>query len=104
MQIELLVGAASFALEEEDAWWLVHRIRETCVDDSRRPVDAEALLCLQLADVLCEDLDAGNSPEPIELGQSHANGLTEHVLAPGAVQEHEMQPLYAALLRFRGDS
>jgi hypothetical protein len=62
------------------------------------------LACLQLADVLAEDLERGESPEPIELGHSHAQGLTEHVLALGAAQQHEMQSLYGALLRFRGDT
>ena len=101
MQIELLVGAAGLSLDEEEAWWLVHRIRETCVDDSHRPLDAEALACLQLADVLADDLERGESPEPVELGRAHALGLTEHVLSQSAVQEHGIAALYGALLRLR---
>ncbi len=104
MQLELLIGASPFALSEEDAWWLTHRIRETCVDVSRRPLDTDAMACLQLADVLADDLERGDSPEPIELGHSHARGLTEHVLGLGAAQEHELEAFYAALLRFRGNS
>jgi hypothetical protein len=34
-------------------------------------LDDDARACLQLADVLAEDVAAGTSPEPIELGMSH---------------------------------
>jgi hypothetical protein len=101
MQVTLLVGAASFSVEEEEAWWLVHRIRETCVHDSHRPRDASSVACLQLADVLADDLDASSSPEPIELGRTHAVGLTEHVLVPSVVEEHGIRALYEALIRLR---
>jgi hypothetical protein len=65
VELEVLIGAASFRLEEEEAWDLVHAIREKCVDADHRPLDADALRCLQFADVLAEDLDRGESPEPV---------------------------------------
>jgi hypothetical protein len=52
--------------------------------------------------VLAEDLHAGQHEEPIELGLSHAVGLTEYVLTAGAAAERDMDKLYEAVIRFRG--
>jgi hypothetical protein len=101
MEIELLVGASPYAIDRTQAQWLARRIRATCLDSSHRPLDAQARACLQLADVLAEDLTRGSSPEPVELGLSHARGLTAHVLGSGAAQEHDLVELYEALLRLR---
>jgi hypothetical protein len=57
---------------------------------------------LAVADVLAEDLNAGDHEEPIELGRSQAVGLTEYVLSRAAAAEHEMDALYNALILFRG--
>jgi hypothetical protein len=43
MKIVLLIGAMSYVLSEQDARWLEGRIRSTCVDDSHRPLDSDAL-------------------------------------------------------------
>jgi hypothetical protein len=102
VQIEFVIGGKRHLLGEADARWLEQRIRATCVDNSHRPVDADALPCLQLADLLSDDLEHG-STEPIELNPSHVRGLTEHVLGGDALHEHEMQALYVALLRFRAE-
>jgi hypothetical protein len=97
VEIVLLIGAQPYRLGEEDARWLEDRIRSTCVDDLGRAPDSDALACLHLA----EDL-AGEREEPIELGRSHAVGLTEYVLTPVAAAEHDIQALHDALIRFRG--
>jgi hypothetical protein len=67
------------------------------VDDLGRAPDAEAVACLQLAEEL-----VGEHDEPIELGRSHAVGLTEYVLGPVAAAEHDLGALRDALIRFRG--
>ena len=102
MEIVLFIGARPHRLADDEARWLEERIRSTCLDDLGRSPDADALACLGLADVLAEDLDAGEHPEPIELGRSHAIGLTEYVLTTGAAAEHGMEKFYDALVRFRG--
>ena len=103
MQIEFLIGWQRYVLSENDARWLEERIRATCVDSSHRPVDADALPCLQLADVLSDDLER-QATEPIELNPSHVRALTERVLAGGPEYDHEMQALNVALLRFRAEN
>ena len=103
MQIEFLIGGQHYALGENDARWLEERIRTTCVDSSHRPVDADALPCLQLADLLSDDLDR-QATEPIELSPSHVRGLTEHALAGSPEYDHEIQALNVALLRFRAEN
>ena len=102
MQIEFLIGGERHLLGEADVRWLEARIRATCIDQSHRPIDADALPCLQLADLLSDDLEHG-STEPIELDPAHVRGLTEHVLGGSAEHEHEIQALYVALLRFRAE-
>jgi hypothetical protein len=103
MQIELLIGGQHYALGENDARWLEERIRTTCVDSSHRPVDADAVPCLQLADLLSDDLEL-RATEPIELNASHVRGLTEHVLAESPEYDPEIQALKVALLRFRAEN
>ena len=103
MQIELLIGAQHYVLGENDARWLEERIRTTCVDGSHRPVDADAVPCLQLADLLSDDLEL-RATEPIELNASHVRGLTEHVLAESPEYDPEIQALKVALLRFRAEN
>ena len=103
VQIEFLIGGQHYVLGENDARWLEERIRITCVDSSHRPVDADALPCLQLADLLSDDLDR-QATEPIELNPSHVRALTQHVLAGSPEYDHEIQALNVALLRFRAEN
>ena len=103
MQIEFQIGGQRYILGENDARWLEERIRATCVDSSHRPVDADALGCLQLADLLSNDLEHG-ATEPIELDPSHVRCLTEHVLAESPEYDPETQALNVALLRFRAEN
>ena len=101
MPLELLVGSARFRLEEEEAWDLVHRIRARCVDDDHRPLNADALRCLQLADVLADNLESVDRPAPIGLDQAHARALTDHILTPSLMVTDELRALSDALVRFR---
>ena len=55
-------------------------MRQECADLHGQPHDENARACLQLADVLRKDLQRGSSPEPIELGRSHVQGLCEYVV------------------------
>ena len=103
VQIEFLIGEQRYVLGENDARWLEERIRITCVDESHRPIDADALPCLQLADLLSDDLESG-ATVPIELNPSHVRGLTEHVLAGSPEYDHEIQALNVALLRYRAEN
>jgi hypothetical protein len=80
LEIVLLIGAAEYPLTDGQARLLERTIRERCVNERQLPYDDEARACLQLADVLAEDLAAGVSPEPIELGFSHVEGLRAHVV------------------------
>jgi hypothetical protein len=83
----LLIGAAEFPLTNAEAIRLEQTIRRRCVDERRLPLDDDARACLQLADVLAEDLAAGYSPEPIELAISHVEGLREHVVEDEEAEE-----------------
>lgn len=80
MEITVLVGAAESRITGLQAVRLEHAIRRRCIDGHGRPWRDDARACLQLADVLAEDLAAGVSPEPIELGRSHVEGLCEYVI------------------------
>jgi hypothetical protein len=80
VEIVFLIGAAEYRVSGEDAHALEGVIRRDCVDLRGRPHDDNARACLQLADVIREDLERGSSPEPIELGMSHVEGLCEHVV------------------------
>ena len=103
MQIEFLIGGQRYVVGENDARWLEERIRSTCVDSSHRPVDADALPCLQLADLLSDDLERRET-ELIELDVSHVRGLTEHVLGGRTEYDDEIQAFHVALLRFRAEN
>jgi hypothetical protein len=76
----LLIGAAEYPLTNAQAVRLEEILRARCLDASGLPRDDEARACLQFADVLAEDLAAGQSPEPIELGASHVDGLRAYVV------------------------
>jgi hypothetical protein len=80
VEIVLLIGAAEYPLTPDEAARLEQAIRRRCVDERRLPRDDDARACLQLADILAEDLEAGTSPEPIELGINHVEGLREYVV------------------------
>jgi hypothetical protein len=99
----LLIGGLAFPLGADNAQWLEQRIRTTFVDASHRPREVDGVVCLQLADLLAEE-HPGHGLEPIELTLPQARGLTKHVLVPSVAQEHEMERLYDALLRFVGDN
>jgi hypothetical protein len=100
MELELLVGAASFYIDEEEAWDLVHAIREKCVDSDHRPLDNDALRSLQFADVLAEGLDRGASPEPVEVGLPQARVLAGYVLTPNVMRTAQLRLFFDALVRF----
>jgi hypothetical protein len=102
VEIVLLIGARPYTLAAAQAEWMDDRIRATCVDEIGRTQDPDAIACLQLAEVIHGDLEAGEHPEPIELGRSHAVGLTEYALTAGAAAEHDMRGFYDSLIRFRG--
>jgi hypothetical protein len=105
MAIVLLVGAAPYRLSEDAARWLEEMIRRLCVDEGGHALDLPARACLQLADVIKENLEQGSSPEPIELGRLQVEGLLAYVLRDFVVQgPEEMTELQYALRRFRGDS
>ena len=74
MEIVILIGARPYTLAAAQAEWLNDRIRATCVVEIGRTQDPDAIACLQLAEVIHEDLEAGEHREPIELGRSHAWG------------------------------
>ena len=96
----LLIGAATFRVDEEGAWDLVHAIREKCVDADHRPLDSDALRTLQLADLLAEDLDRGESPEPVEVGLPEARVLANYVLTPSVMRTEQLRTFFDALVRF----
>jgi hypothetical protein len=102
MEIDLVVDTETFPITEEDAWWVIHRTREMCIDGDHRPLDAAAMMCLQLADVMAEGLDqVDEATVSIVLDRAQAAGITEHVLGPDVMQSRGMSELYAALMRFR---
>jgi hypothetical protein len=98
LEIVLLIGADEYPLTTVEAARLERTIRRRCVDERRLPPDDEARACLKLADVLAEDLAACSSPEPIELGMSHVEGLREHVLDDD--DEQELAELRGAVERY----
>ena len=102
MEIVLLIGARPYTLTTAQAEWLDDRIRATCVDEIGRTQDPDAIACLQLAEVIRGDLKAGEHPQPIELGRSHAVGLTEYALTAVVAAEHGMDSFYDTLVLFRG--
>jgi hypothetical protein len=98
LAIVLLIGAAEYPLTKVQARSLQEAIRGRCLDERGLPLDDDARACLQLADVLSEDLAAGSSPEPIQLGVSHLDGLRAHVVADGA--EALLQDLMDVVRRY----
>jgi hypothetical protein len=100
VELVLLIGAAPFRLDEEAAWELVHAIREKCVDGDHRPLDSDALRALQLADMLAEDLDRAESPEPVEVGLPQARVLADYVLTPSVMRTEQLREFFDALVRF----
>lgn len=105
MEIILLLGAAPYRLDAADAAWFELEIRRSCADESGRvfSLDEAVWSCVLLANTLADDLDAGHSPEPIELGRQHVEGLLTFVLDDEkARRSADIAALYNALRRFRG--
>jgi len=98
----LLIGAAEYPLANVDAARLEHTIRRRCVDERHLPFDDDARACLQLADVLAEDLAAGASPEPIDLGMSHVEGLRKYLVERDDVAVQQLPDLCDAVKRYCG--
>jgi hypothetical protein len=96
----LLIGAAEYPLTKVEAIRLEQTIRRKCVNEQHLPLDDDARACLQLADVLAEDLASGASPEPIELGISHVEGLREHVVADESIAVEQLSHLCDAVRRY----
>jgi hypothetical protein len=104
LEIVLLIGAAPYRLDRHGAEYLLKWIRQSCRDKSGQPLDEMAAACLLLGEVLEDDLARGESPEPVELGQSQVEGLLAYVLRDYLVQgDAELTALYYALRRYRGD-
>lgn len=80
LEIVLLIGAAEYSLTTIQAERLEAAIRDKCLDAGGHPRDDDARACMQIADVIAEDLAAGGSPEPIEVGMSHVEGLRAYVV------------------------
>jgi hypothetical protein len=103
VEIVFLIGAVEYPMPAEEARRLEDVIRRACVDEYGLPRDENARACLQLADVIREDLKRGGHPEPIELGRSHVEGLCQYVVeAEEIVAVAELTDLCAALKRYRG--
>jgi hypothetical protein len=103
MTITLLIGAVPYRLHENSARWLGEMIRQFCVDVAG-PLDLPARACLQLADVIAEDLERGSSPEPIELGRLHVDGLLAYVFRDSLRRgDEDLTTLCWGLQRFRVD-
>jgi hypothetical protein len=103
MELVFLIGAAEYRVPGDEAWRLEGVIREKCVDLHGRPLDENARACMQLADVIREDLERGDSPEPIELGRSHVEGLCEYVIGEEEIASVEqLTNLCDALKRYQG--
>lgn len=100
IELELRVGEASGVVEEEDAWELVHAIRERCVDAEHRPLNLEAVHCLQLADVLATALDGTESPASIEVTPPQARMLADSILTPSIARSETLRDLFTELVRF----
>jgi hypothetical protein len=94
--IILLIGAAEYPLTPEEASRLERTLRRRCLKGPLPHTD-HARACLQFADVLAEDLEAGASPEPIELGVTHVEGLHEYLIEDADVA---LADLRAAVRRY----
>jgi hypothetical protein len=107
MEITLLIGASPYVLDESAALWLEETIRRRFSDDTGRPLDLDQLdragvKCLQLADVISEDLQNGDSPEPIELGETHISALAVILDDPPGETTAQLRSLVDACKRYNG--
>jgi hypothetical protein len=89
VEIVVLVGARSYALPERSAIELRDLIRTRAPDD--RPLG-------YLADAISEDLEHGESPEPLDLGHEQIEALVEILF--GAILDEPLQRLCEACQRF----
>jgi hypothetical protein len=89
MEIVLLVGARPYALPEQSALELRDRIREHAGDDR---------MLGYLADAITEDLERGESPEPIDLGHAQIDALADVLF--GAGRDEALERLRQACQRF----
>ena len=104
MQIVFLIGSVEHAIPGDEAHRLEGVIREKCADLHGRAHDDNARACLQLADVIREYLQRGQSAEPIELGITHVEGLCEYVIEEETIASVELlRDLCSALRRYRDD-
>lgn len=99
IEVELLIGAESCRLGEEDAWELVHAIRARCIDREHRPLDLDAVQCLQLADTLAIALEDGKSHPLVDVSLPQARALADYVLTPSIARSKQLQNLFASLVR-----
>jgi hypothetical protein len=84
-----LVGARPYTLPEQSALELRDRIREHASDDR---------MLGYLADAISEDIEPGESPEPLDLGHEQIVALVEILL--GAILDEPLQRLREACQRF----
>jgi hypothetical protein len=87
----LLIGAGEYPLAKRSARLLRGLIRQT---GHQRPLS-------YLADVLGEDVDTGDSPEPVELGRGQIAELCELL---SGVQDEPLAELRAGCERFVGEA
>jgi hypothetical protein len=89
VEIVVLVGARPYALPEDSAIELRELIRTRAPDD--RPLG-------YLAEAVNEDLEHGESPEPLDLGHEQIEALVE--ILSGAIPDEPLQRLREACQRF----
>jgi hypothetical protein len=89
VEVVVLVGARPYPLPERSAIELRDLIRTRAPDD--RPLG-------YLADAISEDLEHGESPEPLDLGHEQIEALVE--ILSGAILDKPLQRLRNACQRF----
>jgi hypothetical protein len=89
VEVVVLVGAPPYALPERSAIELRDLVRTRAPDD--RPLS-------YLADAISEDLEHGESPEPLDLGHEQIEALVE--ILCGAILDEPLQRLREACQRF----
>jgi hypothetical protein len=89
VEIVLLVGARPYALPEQSALELRELIRKHASDDR---------MLGYLADAITEDLEQGESPEPIDLGHAQIDALVDILF--GAGRDEALERLRQACERF----
>jgi hypothetical protein len=89
VEIVVLVGARPYALPERCAIELRDLIRTRAPDDRRLGY---------LADAISEDLEHGESPEPLDLGHEQIEALVEILF--GTIRDEPLQRLREACQRF----